>query len=181
MIFTETKLAGAYVVEADRFEDERGYFERTFVREEFEARGLDTRIVQTAVSYNRHRGTIRGMHYQADPHGQAKLVRCLRGAVYDVIIDLRADSATYRSWCAVELGAGSRRALYVPSGFAHGFQTLEDDTEVTYQISTVYNPASERGFAWNDPAFGIEWPLPATHLSDRDRSFPPAQTGKAGC
>jgi dTDP-4-dehydrorhamnose 3,5-epimerase len=180
MIFTETKLAGAHVVEADRFEDERGYFERTFVHEEFEARGLDTRIVQTAVSYNRHKGTIRGMHYQADPHGQAKLVRCLRGAVYDVIIDLRADSATHRSWCAVELAAGSRRALYVPNGFAHGFQTLEDDTEVTYQISTPYHAAAERGFTWNDPAFGIEWPLPATHLSDRDRSFPPAPTGKAG-
>jgi dTDP-4-dehydrorhamnose 3,5-epimerase len=172
VIFTETQLEGAFVIEPDRFEDDRGFFARVFVKEEFEARGLDTRLAQSGVSFNRGRGTLRGLHYQAPPHAQAKLVRCSRGRLYDVIVDLRAPSATHPRWTAVELSAASMRLLYVPAGFAHGFLTLEDETEITYLISTPHEAQSERGIRWDDPALAINWPFPPRMLSERDRGFP---------
>lgn len=172
MIFRETTLVGALMVEAEKVEDERGYFARTFCHEEFAKRGLQATVAEVASSFNRRRGTLRGMHYQEDPFAQAKLVRCTRGSVYDVIIDLRPDSDTYRSWFAADLSAGSLRALYIPPGFAHGFQTLEDDTEVLYHLSVPRNAASERGVRWDDPALTIKWPLPVSCLSVRDGSYP---------
>jgi dTDP-4-dehydrorhamnose 3,5-epimerase len=177
MIFRETKLAGAFMVDADRFEDERGVFARTFAKEEFEAHGLDARLAQSAVSYSKRKATLRGMHYQVEPFAQAKLVRCTRGAIHDVIIDLRPGSQTFRGWLAVRL-IPDLQALYIPAGFAHGFETLEDDSEIYYQMSAPYHPPSERGVLWNDPAFGIEWPLDPVVLSDRDKRFPPFSDGR---
>jgi dTDP-4-dehydrorhamnose 3,5-epimerase len=172
VIFNETKLKGAYIIEVEPFEDERGSFARTFCREEFERRGLNSFVAQCNISQNRKKGTLRGMHYQIAPHAEAKLVTCLAGSIYDVIIDLRADSATYREWLAVELsGNGRRSMLYVPEGFAHGFQTLEDDTEVFYQMSAFYEPGSARGIRWDDPAFAIRWPNAPRILSNRDKSY----------
>src|SRR4051812_43189830 len=144
MIFVETELEGAFIIEPKKIEDERGFFARTWDLKEFEARGLDSRLAQCSVSFNKKKPTLRGMHYQAAPHEEAKLVRCTRGAIYDVIIDLRPDSPTFKRWVAAELSAGNRRMLYVPKGFAHGFQTLEDDTEIFYQISESYAPESAR-------------------------------------
>lgn len=172
MIFTETKLCGAFVVEPERHEDERGFFARTWCRREFEARGLDAGLAQCDISYNRKRGTLRGMHYQNPPHAEAKLVRCTRGAVYDVIIDLRPGSPTSGRWVAAELTETNRRMLYVPQGFAHGFQTLEDDTEVAYQVSEFYHPEAARCVRWDDPAFRISWPLEVTVIAPRDRDCP---------
>lgn len=171
MHFKKTKLEGAYVIEPERLEDERGFFARTFCRREFEAHGLNPVFVQLNISHNRVKGTLRGMHYQAEPHAEAKLVRCTRGAVFDVILDLRPGAATYRQWFSVELNMDNRRAVYVPEGVAHGIQTLADDTEVFYHMSEFYHPEVARGVRWDDPAFGIEWPLPDPLLSDRDRSF----------
>ena len=171
MIFTETELKGAFVVESERIEDERGFFVRTWDRQEFEAHGLNPRLVQCNISFNKRAGTLRGMHYQAAPHEEAKVVRCTRGAMYDVIIDLRPSSPTFKRWTAVELTACNRLMLYVPEGFAHGFQTLEDETEVFYQMSEFYHPESARGVRWDDPAFGIEWPLKEKVVSVRDGSF----------
>jgi dTDP-4-dehydrorhamnose 3,5-epimerase len=171
VIFRETKLPGAFVIEPERLEDERGFFARTWCEREFRAHGLNPRLVQCNVSYNRARSTLRGMHYQAAPHEEAKLVRCTMGAVHDVVVDLRPDSPTFRQWVAVELSARNRTMLYVPEGFAHGFQTLEDDTEVFYQMSELYHPECARGVRWDDPAFGIEWPLPPRALSERDRQY----------
>ena len=172
MIFRETKLPGAFLIDPDRFEDERGVFARTFAREEFEARGLDARLAQSAVSFSRRKATLRGMHYQVEPFAQAKLIRCTRGAVYDVIIDLRPASPTYRAWLAIEL-VPDLRALYIPAGFAHGFETLEDDSEIYYQMSAPYDPPSERGVLWNDAAFAVEWPLQPAVISPRDTRFAP--------
>ncbi len=172
MIFIETKLKGAFLIEAKREHDERGFFARTFCQEEFNAHGLNPRLVQCNISFNKKKGTLRGMHYQAAPYEEAKLVRCTMGAIYNVIIDLRAGSPTFKQWLAVELTAENRRLLYVPEGFVHGFQTLEDNTEVFYQMSEFYHPECARGMKWDDPAFGIEWPIPNLILSDRDRSFP---------
>ena len=172
MIFKETNLRGAYVVEPELLEDERGFFARIWSEEEFAARGLNPRIVQCNTSFNKQRGTLRGMHYQIPPHAEAKLVRCTAGAIYDVIIDLREDSPTRSKWISVELSARNRLVVYVPEGFAHGFQTLEDDTEVFYQVSEYYYPESARGVRWDDPAFGIKWPLPISVISERDRSHP---------
>jgi dTDP-4-dehydrorhamnose 3,5-epimerase len=172
MRFTETKLAGAFVIEPERFEDERGFFARTWCVREFEAHGLVTRLVQCSVSFNRRRGTVRGMHYQAAPHEEVKLVRCVRGAILDVIVDARPGSPTLHQWVAVELDAESQRALYVPRGFAHGFQTLADDTEVFYQISEFFHPESARGLRWDDPALGIDWPLEVSVISAKDRAYP---------
>ena len=171
MIFTETKLRGAFVIEPERFEDDRGFFARTWCVREFETHGLDTRLVQCGVSYNKRKGTLRGMHYQVAPHAETKLVRCTRGAIYDVIIDLREDSSTFRQWVTVELTAQNRRMLYIPEGFTHGFQTLADDTEVFYQISEFYHPESARGVRWDDPAFGITWPETAKMISERDKTY----------
>lgn len=171
MKFLSTPLAGAFVVELDLIADERGFFARSFCEREFAARGLNPRLVQCNVSHNRHRGTLRGMHFQAPPKEEAKLVRCTAGAIHDVIIDLRRGSATYCRWFAVELTSQNRRSLYVPEGCAHGFQTLGDDAEVLYNMSESYEPGLARGVRWNDPRFSIEWPLPDPTLSERDRGY----------
>jgi dTDP-4-dehydrorhamnose 3,5-epimerase len=172
MIFTETKLQGAFIIDIDRIEDERGFFARTWCQREFEAHGFCTQLVQCNISFNKHKGTLRGMHYQAAPYAEAKLVRCTSGAIYDVIIDLRPDSPTFKRWVAVELRAANRRMLFIPEGFAHGFQTLADDTEVFYQMSQFYAPEYARGVRWDDPAFGVSWPAEKRIISERDRSFP---------
>jgi dTDP-4-dehydrorhamnose 3,5-epimerase len=175
MDFIETPLPGAWTIELDLLGDQRGWFARTFDADEFAKHGLDPTIVQCNASFNAKRSTLRGMHYQADPHGESKLVRCVRGAIFDVAVDLRADSPTYCRWHGVELSAESRRALFVPAGLAHGFQTLTDDCEVHYQMGHRYVPEASRGVRWDDPAFAIEWP-PAPPggrtISDRDRSYP---------
>jgi dTDP-4-dehydrorhamnose 3,5-epimerase len=173
MQFTETALAGAFVIDLERREDERGFFARAWCEEEFAAHGLDTRVSQCNVSFNERRGTLRGLHYQVPPHAEVKVVRCTRGAVYDVIVDLRPDSGTYTRWIGVELTAENRRQLYVPEGFAHGYLTLEDGTETYYQVSAPYAPDAERGARWDDPAFGIEWPDAGELLiSEKDRGWP---------
>jgi dTDP-4-dehydrorhamnose 3,5-epimerase len=169
--FLPTLLAGAYLIELGLLEDERGFFARSFCQNEFRAHGLNPVVAQCNVSFNRKRGTLRGLHYQAEPLAEAKLVRCTRGAIWDVIVDLRKGSPTVRKSYSAELTAENRRALYVPVGFAHGFQTLEDDTEVLYQMSEFYHAESTRGVRWNDPALGIQWPLPNPVLSSRDQSY----------
>ncbi len=174
--FMETPLAGAYVIDLDPIPDDRGFFARTWCAEEFARRGLDDRLVQSSVSFNSRAGTLRGMHFQAAPHAETRVVRCTRGSIHDVILDLRSDSETHREWFAVQLTPENGRAVYVPAGFAHGFQTLTADTEVMYQMSVPYHPASARGVRWDDPAFGIEWPDGPDggerHMSDRDRAHP---------
>jgi dTDP-4-dehydrorhamnose 3,5-epimerase len=172
MIFHKTDLKDAFVIDLEKIEDERGFFARAWCMKEFEAQGLTARTVQCNISFNKTRGTTRGMHYQIAPYEEAKLVRCMAGSIYDVIIDLRSGSETYRSWFGVELTAANRRMLFVPEGFAHGFQTLEDDTEVTYQVSQFYTPGSERGIRWDDPAFSIDWPIEVQVISDKDKSWP---------
>ena len=172
MIFTETKLAGAFVIELERREDQRGFFARTFCQQEFEAHGLKTQVVQCNVSFNKRKGTLRGMHYQAAPFAEAKLVRCTSGSIYDVIIDLRLASATFKQYFAVELSAENGRMLYIPEDFAHGFQTLRDDTEVSYQMAQRYSAEHARGVRWNDPAFGIEWPEGERIIIERDQNYP---------
>jgi dTDP-4-dehydrorhamnose 3,5-epimerase len=172
MIFTETALKGAFIIDPERLADERGFFARTWCQREFAAQGLSTKFVQCNISFNKKRGTLRGMHYQATPHEEARLVRCTRGAIYDVILDLRPESPTFRQWLSVELSAQNSRMLYIPEGFAHGFQTLEDDTEVFYQMSEFYHPESARGIRWDAPAFGIRWPNIVCIISDRDRNLP---------
>ena len=172
MIFKETKLRGAYIIELEPLEDERGFFARSFCQKEFEQHSLNFCIVQCNLSHNKRKGTLRGMHYQIPPHEEAKLMSCIRGAIYDVIIDLRPNSSTYRQWFAVELTAENYKMLYVPTGFAHGFQTLVDHTEVFYQMSEFYHPECARGVRWNDPAFGIVWPDDIRVISDRDRQYP---------
>jgi dTDP-4-dehydrorhamnose 3,5-epimerase len=165
----ETELCDAFRIELEPHSDERGFFARSFCQREFEARGLAGRFVQGNLSFNHRRGTIRGMHWQAAPHAEAKLVSCTAGAIYDVIVDLRPASPTHLRWIAVELSANNRSMLYVPEGFAHGFQTLRDDTEVFYLMSEFYVPEAGRGFRWDDPRFGIPWPEELTVISDRDR------------
>jgi dTDP-4-dehydrorhamnose 3,5-epimerase len=174
MRFHETPLPGAWVIELDLLGDERGWFARSFDVDEFEARGLDSTVVQCNASYNAHRDTLRGMHYQADPHGESKLVRCIRGAIFDVAVDLRPDSPSFRGWHGVELSAANRLAYYIPAGLAHGFQTLGDECEVLYQMGHRYVPDAARGVRYDDPAFGIVWPEREGPLivSERDRSYP---------
>lgn len=173
MIFTETKLKGAHIIEPQPIEDERGFFARTFCQDEFKAHGLNPCVAQCNISYNKKKGTLRGLHYQAPPHAEAKLVRCARGAIYDVIVDLRPESPTFKQWLSVELTAANRRMLYVPERFAHGFQTLEDDTEVFYQMSELYHPECARGVRWDDPAFRVIWPATTGRsISIRDRHHP---------
>ena len=171
MRFAPTPLGGAYVIELERIEDERGFFARSFCQEEFRKQGLKPAIAQCNVSWNRRRGTLRGLHYQAAPHEEAKVVRCSRGAIWDVIVDLREGSPTRWHWHALELNADNRLAFYVPEGFAHGFQTLADDSEVLYQMSESYHPDLARGLRWDDPKLGIRWPQPDPILSPRDRSY----------
>ena len=165
-------LSGAYLIEMQLISDERGFFARTWCTEEFERLGLNPKLVQCSISWNARRGTLRGLHYQTEPYAEAKLIRCCSGAIYDVIVDLRPASPTYGKWIAAELTSENRRMLYVPEGFAHGFQTLIDGAEISYQISASYQPDHARGVRWNDPAFGIEWPISHPILSARDRAFP---------
>jgi dTDP-4-dehydrorhamnose 3,5-epimerase len=172
MIFTETNLKSSFLIEPEPRADERGFFARTWCQREFEAHGLQIRWVQCNVSFNKTKGTLRGMHYQVAPYAEAKLVRCTRGAIYDVIIDLRYDSPTFKQWLAVKLTADNRQMLFIPEGFAHGFQTLEDDTEVFYQMSEFYAPDYAKGVRWDDPAFDISWPADERIISERDRSYP---------
>ena len=172
MIFTPTPLAGAFVIEPEPLEDARGLFARTWCQRELAARGLDTRIAQCSTSFNKRKGTLRGMHYQAAPFAETKIVRCTRGSLYDAIIDLRPDSPTFTRSFTTVLSADNRKAMYVPAGFAHGFQTLEDDTEVFYQMSDFYSAEHSRGVRWNDPAFGLQWPPDERTIVDRDRAYP---------
>jgi len=171
MIFTELELKGAYLIEPERREDSRGFFARTFCSLEFKAHSLNPSVVQCSLSFNKHKGTVRGMHYQVSPRMETKLVRCTRGTIFDVIIDLRPDSASFMQYAASELSADNDKMLYVPENFAHGFQTLEEDTEVFYQISQFYAPECARGVRWNDPAFGIAWPIAARIISERDCTY----------
>jgi len=171
VIFTEAKLGGAWIIEPERIADARGFFARTFCRQAFEERGMAPAVAQCSVSFNHTAGTLRGMHYQAPPHGECKLVRCTMGAIYDVILDLRVESPTFRQWQAVELSAENRWLVYIPEGLAHGFQTLRDGTEVLYQISASHHGGSARGVRWDDPAFEIAWPQAVTVISDRDRDY----------
>jgi dTDP-4-dehydrorhamnose 3,5-epimerase len=172
MIFHETPLAGAYVIEPELIEDERGYNARMWCRDEFERMGLVTDWVQANILYNRHRGTLRGMHWQEPPAGEDKLFRVIRGAVHDVIIDLRDGSPTYGEWASFRLSAAVPQLLYVPACFAQGFQTLEDDTELIYQASAPHTPELGRGLRWDDPAFELEWPLAVEVISEKDRTWP---------
>jgi dTDP-4-dehydrorhamnose 3,5-epimerase len=173
LFFYKTLLPGAFVVEVESVMDSRGLFARTWCQREFEAHGLNPCVRQCNTSFNEKRGTLRGMHYQAAPHAEVRLVRCSRGAVYDVIIDLRSDSPTFCRWVALELTADNRRSVYVPEGFAHGFQTLVDGSEVFYQMSEFFAPDNARGVRWDDPAFGIDWPsVDIRILSERDRGYP---------
>ncbi len=172
MRFIPTELEGAFVIELELIEDDRGFFARSWCAAEFESRKLDSRLVQCNVSFNRTRGTLRGMHYQKPPHEEVKLVRCTSGAIYDVIVDIRTDSPTCRKWVGVELTADNHRMLYVPRGFAHGFQTLTDDSEVFYQMSEAYHPASASGFRYDDPTVNVDWPVACAIVSDKDQALP---------
>jgi dTDP-4-dehydrorhamnose 3,5-epimerase len=174
MQFIETPLAGAWIVGLEKRSDDRGWFARSFDADEFRAHGLDPTVVQCNISLNTRCDTLRGMHYQAPPHGEPKLVRCVRGALHDVAVDLRPDSATYCRWHAVELSAENGLAFFIPAGMAHGFQTLTDDCEIHYQMGSPYVAEAARGVRWDDPAFGIAWPAPRGErtISDRDRHFP---------
>jgi len=175
MFFQKTKIGGVIEVQLDRKTDERGFFARSWCRTEFEEAGLDSRLVQCSISYNERRGTLRGMHYQAAPFAEVKLVRCTRGAICDVILDLRAESPTFKQWVAVTLSSENRNMVYIPDGCAHGFLTLADDTEVFYQMSEYYHPEAAHGVRWDDPAFGIEWPEKVAVISERDRTLPDFQ------
>jgi len=172
MIFVETKLKGAYLIELEPIADERGFFARSWCQQEFEVHGLNQNMVQCNISFNKKKGTMRGMHYQVAPHEEAKLVRCTKGAIYDVIIDLRPNSSTFKQWIAVELTAENYKMLYIPEGFAHGFQSLADNTEVFYQMSAFFHPESARGIRWDDPAFKIEWPENEQIISEKDLQYP---------
>jgi dTDP-4-dehydrorhamnose 3,5-epimerase len=172
MIFTETKLKGAFVIDLEKHEDERGFFARTWCQNEFNTHGLNTRIVQCNISFNKKKGTLRGMHYQIAPFREVKVVRCTAGSLYDVIIDLRPDSRTYRKYFGIELNDKNRRMLYIPEDFAHGFLTLSDDCEVFYQMSEFYSPDHSRGHRWNDPAFAIKWPVKPRLINERDNTYP---------
>lgn len=170
MKFSETKLKGAYVIEVESLADERGFFARSWCQKEFAEHGLNPNLVQCNISFNLKKGTLRGMHYQAKPYQEAKLIRCTRGAIYQVVIDIRPDSFTFKQWVAVELTAENRKMLYVPKGMASGFQTLMDDTEVFYQMAEFYHPESGRVVRWDNPAFEIEWPIEMKIISDKDNS-----------
>ena len=170
MIFTETKLKGAYLIEVSRIADERGFFGRSYCQNEFDKYGLNTNAVQANLSYNEKKGTLRGMHMQLAPFEETKLVRCTRGAIYDVIVDLRPESATFKSWIGAELTADNYTMLYVPEGFAHGFITLEDHSDVAYQVTQFYTPGAEQGYRYDDPSFDITWPIPPVIVSEKDRS-----------
>ena len=171
MIFASTKIEGAFLIEPERIEDSRGFFARTYCQKEFAANGLESSFVQCNLSFNTERGTLRGMHFQSPPHEETKLVRCVRGALYDVLVDLRRDSPTYLQWLAFELTAENRSMLCVPAGVAHGYQTLMPACEVFYQMSAYYEWNCARGARWDDPSFAIDWPIENPILSEADRSY----------
>lgn len=171
MIFRDTELSGAFLVEIEPHIDERGFFARSFCQKAFSDQGLHVHFPQTNISFNKIKGTLRGMHYQLHPHAEVKLVRCTAGKIFDVIIDLRRGSPTFLKWIGVELSADTHSTLYIPEGFAHGFQTLENNTEVFYQMGNFYNPDASRGIRWNDPLFAISWPTEPSVISERDRSY----------
>jgi dTDP-4-dehydrorhamnose 3,5-epimerase len=170
--FTELELAGVFLIELERIEDERGFFARAWGADELEERGLESRVAQCNLSLSGKSGTIRGLHFQRPPYEEVKLIRCLHGAFHDVVVDLRSDSSSYKRWLGVDLTAENRRMLYVPKGFAHGFQTLVDNTEAFYMVSEFFTPDAEAGVRYDDPSFGITWPLSPTVISDKDRSWP---------
>lgn len=172
MIFNKTALEDAYIIELQKFNDVRGFFARAFCEKEFEDQGIYFRVVQANTSYSSRKHTLRGMHYQVKPHQEAKLIKCTKGAIYDVIIDMRSDSPTFKKWTGVELSEYNRKMVYVPEGFAHGFLTLEDDTEVYYPVTECYTPGAEKGIRWDDPAFNIDWPAKAAIISEKDQSWP---------
>lgn len=172
MKFVTTPISGVVLVDLEPVEDDRGFFARTYCEEEFRRHGLETHIAQCSVALSLRKGTLRGMHYQRDPHSEVKLVRCIRGAVYDVVVDIRPDSATFRQWFATELNAANRRAIYIPHGIAHAYQTIEDETEISYQMSSAYNAEAAAGVRWDDPAFAVRWPLEVTAITERDLSYP---------
>jgi dTDP-4-dehydrorhamnose 3,5-epimerase len=176
MIFQKTKLPGVFEIQIEAKPDDRGIFARTWCQKEFASQGLSSRLVQCNLSFTTLQGTLRGMHYQVAPHEETKLIRCTRGAIYDVVLDLRPDSPTYKDWVAVELTADKRNMIYVPEGCAHGFLTLQDGTEVIYQMSEFWNPESSRGVRWDDPAFQITWPAKVEVISERDRTYPDFQS-----
>lgn len=172
MKFTQTKISGAYLIEIEPISDERGFFGRSFCTQEFQQHGLESNFNQCNVSFSARKGTIRGMHYQIPPYSETKLVRCTQGAIYDVIVDLRLDSPTFKQWVAMELTADNHRMFYIPHGCAHGLQTLADNTEVFYQMAGTYYVEAARGVRWNDHSFGIEMPLPVSIINNRDRDYP---------
>lgn len=172
MIFHQVELKDAYLIEPQRIEDERGFFARSWCQNEFQAHGLNPRLVQCSISFNHKKGTLRGMHFQIAPYAEAKLVRCTMGAIYDVIVDIRPDSPTFKKYFGAELTPENRKMLYVPEGFAHGFITLSDHSEVFYQMSEFYHAEAARGYRWNEPVFGIAWPLPVQVISERDANYP---------
>ncbi|NLE26759.1 MAG: dTDP-4-dehydrorhamnose 3,5-epimerase [Clostridiaceae bacterium] len=171
MIFTETRIKGAFIIDIEPIKDERGFFARTWCAKEFAEHGLNPNLVQCNISYNASRGTLRGMHYQIAPYEEAKLVSCISGCIYDVILDLREDSLTFKQWQAFELSASNHRMLYIPEGVAHGFQTLQDETTVFYQMSEFYHPECARGVRWDDPAFAINWPIVEKIISEKDCGY----------
>jgi len=170
--FTKLSLRGAYLLELEKHGDQRGFFARSWCQKEFEEHGLVPKVVQANISFTRIKGTLRGMHFQKKPYEETKYVRCVKGAIYDVIIDIQPDSQTFKQWLSVVLSADNYKMLYVPKGFAHGFQSLEPNTEVTYLVSEFYNPQAEGGIRYNDPEFDIEWPLPVAEISDKDNCWP---------
>ena len=171
MVFNKLPLDGLYLIDLNRLEDERGFFARTFCEKEFEKNGLHSKFPQSNISFNLKKGTIRGMHFQIAPHEEIKIVRCTRGAIFDVVVDLRPTSITYKKWFGVELSDSNRSMLYIPEGFAHGFQTLADQTELFYQMSTAYIPDAARGVRWDDPLLQIQWPLPVSIISQKDLTY----------
>jgi len=172
LIFTETSLKGAYVIDIEKIEDNRGFFARTWEQKKFEEMGLISKIIECSISFNLKKGTVRGMHYQIESYAEVKLVSCQKGKIFDVILDLRKNSSTFKKWSSFELSEKNHKILYIPEGFAHGFQTLEDNTEVSYQISNYYNPDMARSILWNDPTFNIKWPLPVSEISSKDANLP---------
>ena len=172
MLFKETKLKGAFIIELEPIEDKRGFFARSFCQDEFKKHGIDFNIVQCSISYNKNKGTLRGMHYQSAPFEEAKLVSCTRGRIYDVIIDLRTNSNTYCKWLAIELSEENNKVLYVPKGLAHGFQALENNSIVFYQMSEFFNPEYSQGIRWDDPSFLVEWPISGKTMSEKDSNYP---------
>ncbi len=181
MIFHETRLPGVFEIHLEPKADERGFFARSWCQKEFESHGLNSKVVQCSISFNARKGTLRGLHYQAAPYAETKIVRCTQGAIYDVAVDLRPQSPTFRNWTAVVLSASNHSMLYIPEGCAHGFLTLEDDTEIVYQMSEFHNAESARGVRWDDPAFQIEWPAEVKVISERDRTYPNFESVQCAC